>query len=166
MSVHGISLCKHPHWWCCRTGGLPLREPPLESTVSYNGVLFSSTPRLVFRFLFFHPSMHVEDSSRDTMSDMYMIWVPVCVYVVFSRGAGLRIHGGCWHQNRVNCKHSAAKSSARLQGRAQLADGEPPITFTGGGLEGFSRALSPPGFLATGFPSLGASVCAVRDRNR
>lgn len=89
------------------------------------------------------------------------------MYVV-PKGAGLgvEIHRGGWHQNRVHCKQSAAKRSARLQGRAQLADGEPPITFTEGGLEGFSCGLSPPGRLPMGFPSLEASVCATRDRTR
>lgn len=89
------------------------------------------------------------------------------MYVV-PRGAGLgwRIHRGSCHQNRVHCKQSAAKSSARLQGRAQLADGEPPITFTEGGLEGFSYALSPPGCPAMGFPLLKVSVCAVREGQR
>lgn len=75
------------------------------------------------------------------------------------------IHRRCWHQNRVHCKQSAAKSSARLQGRAQLADGEPPLTLTEGGLEGFSCGLSLPGGLPMDFPSLEASVCAVRDRS-
>jgi len=75
------------------------------------------------------------------------------------------IHRRCWNQNRVHCRQSAAKSSARLHSRAQLEVAEPPITFTEGGLEGFSRGLSPPGCLPKGFPPLEA-VCAVRDRNR
>lgn len=45
-----------------------------------------------------------------------------------------------------------------------MAEAEPLITFTEGGLEGFSYTLSPAGCLEMGFPSLGASVCAVRDR--
>ena len=164
MSVHGISLCKHPHWWCCRTR-CPCESPPLS--LQSPTTASSSLPRPVL-FSSFYFSIH----PCTLRPGVRILWV-ICIWYgclcactcFFSRGAGLRIHGGCRHQNRVNCKHSAAKSSARLQGRAQLADGEPPITFTEGGLEGFSRALSPPGFLATGFPSLGASVCAVRDRN-
>lgn len=76
------------------------------------------------------------------------------------------IHRGHWHQNRVHCRQSAAKSSARLQGRGQLADGKPPITLTEGGLEGVSRGRSLPGCLPLDFPSLERSGCAVGDRGK
>lgn len=153
--------CAHTH-----TGaGLQVaaRGPRLQSPTT----LSSSLPHLALLFHHYHPFKYVEDRSKGTMRDMYMMWVSLCMYVVPKGGRGRRwIHRGRWHQNRVHCKQSAAKSSARLQGRAQLADAEPPITFTGGGLEGFSCGLSPPGCLPMGFPSLEASVCAVRNRNR
>lgn len=87
----------------------------------------------------------------------------VCRFLKGAGGIG-GVHRGRRHQFRVHCRQSAAKSSARLQGRAQLSDCEPPITFTEGGLEGFSCGL--PGCLSMDFPSLEVSVCAVRDRER
>ncbi len=148
---------------------VPARAPPIYSLLRRRPLLFhkpTCSPFLMFHF--YYPSMYVEDSSIDSMSYMYMMCVCVCVYVCacgsYRNRYGWWIHRWSWHQNRVHCKHSAAKSSAKLH-RAQLEDAEVPITFTEGGLDGFLCVLSPPGCLAMGFPSLGASVCTVRDRN-
>lgn len=66
----------------------------------------------------------------------------------------------------VQHMQSAARSSARLQVCAHLAGGEPPITFTEGGLEAMTYGLSATGCRAMGLRSTVESVSAVRDKGR
>lgn len=66
-----------------------LQEPPHQSTVSYNVVLFSSTSCPAYHFHRYHPSMYVEDKSKDTMTDMYVVWVSMCMCAA-PKGTGAR----------------------------------------------------------------------------
>lgn len=88
-----------------------LQEPPVYSLLQRCPPLFH-TPSS-FPFLFFnhyHPSMHVEDRSKDTMRDMYLIWVSVCMYVV-PKGAG--VGGGFTEGTGIRTGSTASKVQQR-----------------------------------------------------